>query len=194
MSWKWPWAVLAAVSLLPALRAQSPIWNHAGPGAMQNPAWGAVAGPIVALAAGSGESAIYAAGAGGVWQRTSAGWTALGPNQPVTALAVLPSGGLIAGTAVGLFQNASVAGGWSAVGAGVLGTFTVTAIALDPANPQHWLVGTSAGLFATADAGATFAATALSDPVLAVGWQSASVLVATTRTIEASRDDGATFA
>lgn len=188
-----PWAVLAALSLLPGAWAQGPDWSHAGPATVQSAGWGAVAGPIAALALGADGVTIYAAGAGGVWERTATGWTALGPNEPVTALAVTSSGEFVAGTPAGLFTDLPSGGGWNAAPVGILSGFTITQIAIDPGNPQHWLVDTTGGLFTTADAGARFASTAITDPVLAFGWQGASLLAVTASAVEISADDGATF-
>lgn len=169
--------------------AQTPVWSHAGPSSMLSPAWGLVAGPILALASGPGGAPVYAAGAGGVWERSGSGWVSLGPAPPVEALAVTPAGTLIAATPSGLVASSDK--GWQALAGS--GGFTVTQIAIDPANAQHWLLATPGGLLASADGGVTFTATSITDAVLGVRWQGSEVVAVTAHALGVSSDAGANF-
>jgi len=111
-------------------------------------------------------------------------WTRLGPEGgSITAVAIDPvtPGTLYAGTGAGVFKSTNHGGTWTAMNSGLPeypdGTIDVRALALDPVTPSTLYAAvrtsTSAGVFKSTDAGASWASTGLSDvyvysPVIAI--------------------------
>jgi photosystem II stability/assembly factor-like uncharacterized protein len=123
-------------------------------------------------------SDVYAAGTSGALVRShDAGgtWTSIGTPATTTAqprlLAVDPSSPsklYLATLAGGVFRSSDAGGSWTASTAGLTdaegNVFPVAALAVDPTNPAHLLAGTSgaigttSGVFASTDSGATWTA------------------------------------
>jgi photosystem II stability/assembly factor-like uncharacterized protein len=162
----------APTAVVPAL-ATTPAWTLLGPdgGTVDALAIDPVDPRIVYAGTAAGEGVFKSLDSGVTWSRSGTGLPK-GFDSGVVALAVNPRRRAVvyAGTALqGLYKSADGGASWLPVRLGTgPATFTVTALAIDPRDPDVVFTGSAYGLFKTADDGVHWKRITAGLPPLAV--------------------------
>lgn len=205
----------AACSLAALAAAQAPAWTWSGPAQLLQVSTGvSLAGTVDALAwasSSTGSPVLLAAGLGGVWRFNPAAqtWLAGSLAAPVASLLVAPDGTIFAGTGdvnpssipgSGLMRSSDGGATWSLLGAAQLSGLSITALALDPAHPEHLLAAAISaaaspasarpGIYASTDSGDSWSLL-LPGEFSALAWQGSAVLAVGTAAAALSSSDAA---